>query len=66
MATEAGKERICQDVSHCRLDQEKAADTSSTILIPGYKYYHLSRNTLKATANKKEILYLGIRMKKYV
>jgi hypothetical protein len=38
MATEVGKEFTWQDVALRRIEHYKAVDTSSTILIPGYKF----------------------------
>jgi hypothetical protein len=38
MAAEVGKERSWQDVSLRRLESYRAPDTSSSILVPGYKY----------------------------
>jgi hypothetical protein len=38
MATELGKEHSLQDDSHCRLEQYRAAHTSSSILVHGYKF----------------------------
>jgi hypothetical protein len=42
--------------------QERAADTSSAILFPGYKFKNFSREPVHPTGNKMDILYPGSRM----
>jgi hypothetical protein len=46
MATDIGKELTWQDVPHFLLEDYSAADTSSTILVPGYKFDNFTGNGL--------------------
>jgi hypothetical protein len=66
MAIEVGKELSWQDDSLCRLEHKTAADTFSTILVPGYKFNLFFRSTVTAIGNKMKIQYPGIRITKEV
>jgi hypothetical protein len=44
MATEARKDLNWQDETLCRLDHLRMADTSLTVLVPGYKSYFLEKH----------------------
>jgi hypothetical protein len=50
-----------QDVPLWRLEQQRAADTSLTILVPAYKSNHFQGTGL-CTGSKMAILYPGIGM----
>jgi hypothetical protein len=54
------KELLWQDEPLCRLEHYRAPETSSTILIPGYKLNNFSRNRFSGIGNKMDILYPGI------
>jgi hypothetical protein len=43
-------------------EHQRAVDTSSAILIPGYEFNHFSRNRLTEIANEITILYPGTRI----
>jgi hypothetical protein len=62
MAMEVRKELSRQDVPLCPQEHQRAADTSSAILIPGYEFNHFSRNRLTDIANEIKILYQGTRI----
>jgi hypothetical protein len=47
MAIEVDKEFTWQDVEFSRLQHYRAADTSTTILIPGYKFIHYRATVLQ-------------------
>jgi hypothetical protein len=61
MVTGVGKELSWQHHSLCRFGHWRAPDTSSTILVPGYKF-----NLFRAIGNKMEILYPDISITKEV
>jgi hypothetical protein len=52
MAMEVGKELTLLDVPLCRLKQYKTLHTSSTILVPGYKFKHFRGTGLWQVATK--------------
>jgi hypothetical protein len=63
LATGAGTELSWQDEPLCLIDQERAVDTSSTLLVPGYKFNFFSRNAFRAIVTKRE-KYPGIKITK--
>jgi hypothetical protein len=41
----------------CRVDQERVADISTTLLVPGYKFKNFPTNSITEIANKMKIFY---------